>query len=437
MRPLKLFTGVLLVIVSFALIGAPARAQGSNTFGLSSDDYALLKVANSAPLNSFAFQYAAQFAIKGFATFAIDADVKGSGAVDKPAYAMDLSVNGKVQLGTAQNTSPNAEVKWVGDTLYLNPGDGWQAQSKASTFIASVIRQVLGVDAAPAAVAKWDTASMGGVRTTWAAWQKVDPSKWVTAQRLADETAGNVKAAHFQLTANLFALMQTDAFVDVMLAISTAQGTPLQAIGRQKARDAIRASSALFKNVTLTLDQYIGLEDKLIHRVTLNTDMPLDPSKAGYPDGPFSVTGHFDLTLSGLNQPQKIAAPADVKTVTAFALPSEVKPAPPGGGMTQYLYLESIASKGVYTKTFDVQAKDHVTVTVRGLGLDFYGVVKLLAPDGKTLAEDDGSTSEAFLTAFDPQIADFLIAKAGTYTVQVTTDDGKAGSFFLTVTVVQ
>src|SRR5579872_1500837 len=91
------------------LAGFPANAQ-ANTLGLSKDDYTLLTAANKTPVKSYTIQYTAQLTIKGFDTFAIDASIKGSAAVDRPAHALDLTVTGPVQLGTSQNISANAEV---------------------------------------------------------------------------------------------------------------------------------------------------------------------------------------------------------------------------------------------------------------------------------------------------------------------------------------
>jgi hypothetical protein len=77
-----------------------------------------------------------------------------------------------------------------------------------------------------------------------------------------------------------------------------------------------------------------------------------------------------------------------------------------------------------------------VSITVRGLGLDFDPNVVLLSPDGETLAENDDYETTAFgLSGFDSQIADFPIPENGAYTVEINELDGQAGSFVLTITI--
>jgi hypothetical protein len=217
-----------------ALAAGSLAAAQSNTLGLSSDDYALWRAANGVPVNRFTFQYTASLAVQGLDTFAITADVKGAGAIDTTVRAADLSLNGPVQLGSTQMSILNTEVKWVGDTLYFNPGDGWQARSKASAFIADLITQVAGLNATASGVAQWDVSKITGLTDILKAAQAIDLAPWVSVKRLADVTTSSLQTAHFQINANLQSLMQTDKFVDLVLAVSGAQGTEFQAFDRKK-----------------------------------------------------------------------------------------------------------------------------------------------------------------------------------------------------------
>jgi hypothetical protein len=168
----------------------------------------------------------------------------------------------------------------------------------------------------------------------------------------------------------------------------------------------------------------------------LTANLPLDPSKHGDPDKPFAVAVKLDVALSDLNQPQTVALPAGAQVVPAFMLLPEPVQDTPGNGLTQYVYIESIGAKGAYEHALALQANDHITITERGVGLNFGGVTKLLSPDGKTLAEDDGYDAHVFAGSdSDAQIADFIISKAGTYKVRITEYQGNAGTFILTLAV--
>src|ERR1700730_9597806 len=101
MRIKRMMTGAAVILSIVLSVGWPAVAQ-SSTLGLSAGDFALLQAANKTPVKSFAFQYTVKVAVKGLETFAIDADMKGAGAVDRTAHVLDLSLSGPVQLGTAQ-----------------------------------------------------------------------------------------------------------------------------------------------------------------------------------------------------------------------------------------------------------------------------------------------------------------------------------------------
>ena len=82
------------------------------------------------------------------------------------------------------------------------------------------------------------------------------------------------------------------------------------------------------------------------------------------------------------------------------------------------------------------KAGDRVTVTVRGLGLDFDASVQLVDPHNKPIAENDDHETNSFgVNPPDPQIVDFKITKDGQYEVIVQEINGEAGSFVLTITV--
>ncbi len=409
------------------LIVLPAIAQSS--LGLSASDFALLTAANAALPTQFAFDYTAKLAVKDLDSFATNVALGGSGVVDRSAPALDMTATGTVGVGTAQFLSLNATLRWVNDRLYLNPGDGWQAHPDAARYAADLISQYAGLQADPTALSHWDGSGIDGLDAIIAALTSGDPAAFLAGQRL-DDTDGS---AHFQLVVDLHALMQTDSFVNAVTAFATAQGNNLIIYNHADLAQIVRDNSALFENSSLTVDPYVGLDDHLLHRITLDLNLPLDPATLGYPDAPFTVTASLDLTLSDLNQPQTVAAPDDAQTVSSFTMPPLTVEAF-GGGSLQYDYVETVGENATYTRAFDASAGDTVTITVRGLGLEFDPHVQLLSPDGEVLVENEDHETPAFgLGDYDAQIAQFVIPADGTYSIQVTEYDGAAGSFELTI----
>ncbi|MCC6804304.1 MAG: PPC domain-containing protein [Anaerolineae bacterium] len=416
------------------LVAAPALAQSD--FGLSADDGLLLTAANTAPLGSFAFDYTAHLAVDGLDTFAMSADLSGSGAVDRAARTLGISAEGTVQLGTTRFLMVDSELRWVDDTLYLNPGDGWQAVSGVSAYAADLIYQYAALTTNPDALARWDMSAVDGVSAIVAALAGVDPAVFVSAQRLDDESVGDVPTAHFQIIVSLHELMQTGGFVEAVAAFASAQGNDLITASPDELDEIVRINSVLFENASLTIDQYVGLDDELPHRFALNLNMPLDPTVLGYADLPFTVTATLDVTLSAINQPQDITAPDDAAAVEQFAFPAPSEPDSPGAGVSHYLFFETVGASEPYDRSFEGQAGDVVSITVRGLGLDFDTLLQLFAPGGEILLENDDYEGSPFgMGYYDSQIRHFALPETGEYTIHVEELDGGAGSFVLTMSI--
>jgi Bacterial pre-peptidase C-terminal domain len=386
--------------------------------------------APATPLNSFAFGYTAHFAVEGLSTFAIKADLSGSGVLDRSALAFDLSLKGNTVLGTAQKDSVDEELRWVNDTLYLNTGDGWQARDGASAYAADLLSQYSALSVDSAAVSKWDASGIDGLSAIISALTSADPTTFANVQHLADEG----DTAHFQTTLDLHALMQTDDFVDAVAAVASAQGNNLVIYKHADLAKIVRTNSALFQNATVVLDQYIGLGDHLPHRLALTLNMPLDPTKIGYPNAPFTVTASFDVTLSDLNQPQTVAVPEEAKLATEFTFPAPPALPDAGAGDMLYVFFSQTGENTPSEQTFEAQAGDTVTITASGLELEYDSELTLLSPDGTTLAENNDHDTPSFaLGDYESQIGDFTIPKSGTYTVRVSEYDGAAGSFVLSI----
>lgn len=428
-RPL-IYTLILLLL----LVYVPVDAQ-SNTLGLSDADYKLLNDANSSAINQFAFAFDTHIAVEGLETFAAKIDVAGSGMVDKTAPALDILLKGTARLSGKQDYPVDMEVRWLDDTLYVNPGTMWQAIKPASGYLARGVSQYIGLSADEAAMKAWDVSGIEGLSDVLAAVMKIEPQTFLTAKRLDDDALGKVKTAHFQLTADLQALLQSDVFVDVVAAFAQAQGNDLVILDHAQLVDAVRATGAMFKGATATIEEYVGLDDHLIHRVSIKLDMPIDPTVGGYEDAAFKVTWTLDARLSALNEPQSITAPEDARSDTYITFPTQPQWREPGAGTTQYVSFVTVSELG-YGTSIEVKAGDRVTITVRGLGLDYDAHVRLATGNNVTLAENDDHESNAFGVNYpDAQIVDYVVQKDGFYEVMVDDINGEPGSFVLTITI--
>lgn len=419
-----------LALLCLILLAAWLVVAQDATLGLGVDDALLLAAANRAPLDSFAFDYEVQYEVN-LDSFRAAAQVTGSGAVDRNAPALSASLAGALTLGTAQSIPLSSEARWVDGTLYLNSGEGWQALEDAPTAIADRVGEFTGLSVDTETLSGWNLMGVDGLDDFLTTITSADPSTFVTAERLDDEG----QTAHFQIAADLHALFDSDAFVDAIIALGNAQGSDLIISSRDDVAEMLHTNNQAVDPAMLTIDEYVGLDDGLIHRIAVNLKMEIAPEKAGYVDAPFVANLSLDMTLRDHNQPQAIAAPDGATIVPELAMTA---PAPemPGDGVTQYTWVGAVDANTAYTQALDLQAGDVVTITARRLSLEFDTIVSLVSPGGDLLTEnDDHETAAFFASAYDSQIFEFAVLESGTYTVELAELDGAAGSFVLTVSI--
>lgn len=121
----------------------------------------------------------------------------------------------------------------------------------------------------------------------------VDPSDWVkNVESQGTEQIDGVEATHISATVD-----SAKAITEVAEAMSEAGGSAMPlANAEQRMRQGGLTDAKL--------DAWVG-EDKVLRRVTL--------SLSGPGDGGRRVTGELDVRLTGVNEPQDIARPANVK----------------------------------------------------------------------------------------------------------------------------
>lgn len=104
----------------------------------------------------------------------------------------------------------------------------------------------------------------------------------------------------------------------------------------------------------------------------------------------------------------------------------------PTGLPSEQVLLGTIKSGATYTTTFDAQAGDYVTITARGLTLNFDPYVALVDSNGTVLIDNDDNGS-GDLSFYDARITNYHITETGTYTVEVSGYGDVNGSFGLTI----
>jgi hypothetical protein len=111
--------------------------------------------------------------------------------------------------------------------------------------------------------------------------------------------------------------------------------------------------------------------------------------------------------------------------------------APLGEGDEQ-VFLGELEANGTTQQTFEAQAGDFVTISVRSLNDNLDPLVDLLSPDGVILANnDDHGSRSGSLGRLDARISNFIIPEDGTYTAEVGGYRDSAGAFAITITILR
>jgi hypothetical protein len=354
-----------------------------------------------------AFDYALQFAVEGLETFAISADLAGTGIHD--GYNLALTLKGHITLGSEQTIPVDAEVRSVDDVLYFRVGE-WQAMPLE--VVTETLSETFGL---PFDFSTTTLDALVGIEGLSVILASLVPAEIVAMTQLESGQA--------KVDLDLYELMQTDTFVDLVETLAMTQGTNLVALNRDELATAVRANSILFSSATFSVDW--NADDR--HAV-FSLQIPFNPADIGKDENPAVIRLNLDLTQN-TSYTQAIVAPDSSTPVSAFILSD----APPSG--EQQVIFGATEENGTFTHTFEAQAGDVVTITARGIGLSFDPAVTLLSGE-EILAEIDDHVTNVFaLGDLDAQITDYPISEAGVYTVTIVEVSGRAGNFALTISI--
>jgi hypothetical protein len=310
---------IFAVLMMLAII-APTFAQ-EETFGLSSDDYALFTSANgqSMTFNSIGFDFILDLNVAGVPESEVAIKLNGTGAVDTSAEAAQFTITGNANTGSG-DTPVNIEIRIVDGNIYFDLGDGngWMGMplDQAMESFTSGLGSALPVD--PAALASGDLSSnpeaMQAMSGVMQALSTVNPADYIAISRGDDETVMDMNAAHFTVDLDVAKFLSSDAFTQLLTAGGQMAGSTDSTNGMDMSQMAPMIGM-MFQDTTLTFDQYVGSEDSMTHRGVLNFALNINPAMMGgsADSKPINIGLTLDVNNISYDQPVSVEVPADAQ----------------------------------------------------------------------------------------------------------------------------
>jgi hypothetical protein len=402
----RLFLLCALPLMVMAAVPA-ILAQDDATFGLSQADFVLLAEANTATaaVSSMHFDFTANLTIRGVPGANGSLDLEGSGALLPGANpSLDLTVSGLAAL-SGGSIPLGGQFRIVDGTFYSNLADpntgeptGWVGQSVEE--VASGLAALIEASLAPGGLVV--PAELGDLVS------QVQPHQFVGIYR-EDDTQDE---SHFVVSLDFDALFASD-FVEDMLARAAAfdpnTATPSQL-------------ALVLEDSTLRVEQWIGLEDKRVHRALLDLVLNVDPSAIGNQASQGSVALNFDVTLDQFDETVTITVPevaATLSSDTAITPPVSDQPITANTPI-----IVELTGQGPVDVLYSAQGAETVNVTVRSVVANTVDptVEVIDFANGRTLDYNDDrdpSIRDSRLGAFDSAIQGLALPGAGTYIIRV------------------
>jgi hypothetical protein len=134
---------------------------------------------------------------------------------------------------------------------------------------------------------------------------KINPADYISMSRLGDENNN----AHFSLNLDISGFLASPAFMELMTAAGTAAGP--EATGGMDMSQMAPMLTMMFQDVKFTFDQWIGVEDNMVHRGLLDFGLTVNPAMMGGDASASPVTVALKLDVSNMtyNTPVIVEAP--------------------------------------------------------------------------------------------------------------------------------
>jgi len=333
----RLLALLLIVVMALGLAASVSAQDSSMCFNLSADDCAVITAASANSSSIQAFNYTVNFTLNAdlssVAAMAgpgtpnkIDVKVNANGAMilekeAKPPVAATFNLDANADMGTGAQSAKASLVLKDGVAYYQDPASSkWIGMKladllKAANLPIPVDSLLSGDLSALSAMANPQTmgAMAGGMNPAdLEALMKIPG--FIDYKRLPDESLGDAKVSPFALTVDVIPLLSSPEFSKLMQSMSSSDPQA----GMAAAMIPMLAQNATLK---LTVTQYVGADDKLIHKLAVDGELKLDlsalaamgastGSNAAPAMGPITGNVHFDVELSDINSADiKIAAP--------------------------------------------------------------------------------------------------------------------------------
>lgn len=310
---------LLVLLVGIAIVPA---ALAQDTLGLSDADFAYWteSIAQSASFETISYDYNFRLDVAGVDPSGnITIWVAGGGQIGEMDGVPMFSMTAVGELIGGGETLPvDMEVRFVGDSIYLNLGDGsgWiggPAEELLSGF-GDMLGGALPFD--PEALAEGDMSgmedmmAMPGMMDAMMALSSLQASDFVAVSREMDMGG----QAHFVINFLIADLLTSDAFAPLLaMGMGQAMGAETSGMTQQEMQQMSMMVGMLFSDLTLTYEQFISTSTNLVERGVLSLNFPLPAMLTGSADA--SIVLEMSVDLSGYNAPISVEAPADFQSM--------------------------------------------------------------------------------------------------------------------------
>lgn len=306
---------VVLVFLLALTLAAPALAQGGDPLctGLSESDCQLLLGPTTAMAGITSFTtpvWAIDVNMSdGTEEFAFNAN--GSGgfqfAPDASEFLVHLVIEQAAIASADLTQSLSAEIIFTQDMVYVNFNGEWYGGEITEEDLAELglgdLSGMLG----------GETADLGDL----SALADIDLTGAITTTRGADEQVGGQPVAAFTTDINIaqlvMALLSSPALGEVLgmggeeLGMEEMTPEDLQMIGA--------VLTPLLSQTTLSVGQWVGTSDQMLHKIALNMALNLDLSMFDPEIGAITGDISFMSEINGFNQPLAVTFPASFRPI--------------------------------------------------------------------------------------------------------------------------
>jgi pre-peptidase len=445
---------ILLLLLTLIPASGMAQAQ-QNTFGLGASDYQLLSSANAAVAAAKSLQFTFNLALSGTGAASSSVSLNGTGGLDATNSAsplFQLAVNGSMTTGS-QNTPLQAEIRVVNGVIYfsgVNPQTNqpiaWQgiALSDLQSFASSgALTSMLPVNPTTLTGGAGNQQALTGMMT---ALSQANLPQYIHMNRQADESG----LAHFTVTVDTTGFAASPALSALVSSVAQMQATSGSAttVTPQQLQQAQVMLQGILSGTQLTVDQYIDTSANVMQRTVLNLAINM-PASGSTPATSGSLM--LDFSVSGINQPVAVTAPAGATMVNTsqllsgmssglsgglntnpsnpnFAVPTATPGAQVSTGPAQPIPADTpttVQLNGALDMVYNAPSAQTVTITARSLapspGIDT--TVEVRNSDGISLASNDDHDSSftgGNLSNTDSAIVNLNLPAAGAYTIHLS-----------------